>query len=79
METKQFPDNVPESVLLSIVRVLLPDMLADLAQQPLNAETDSAMTADATEALARKHPVTGFLSGCGVFGSYRNQSFRQMS
>lgn len=49
METKQFPDNVPESVLLTIVRVLLPDMIADLTQQSSNAETDSAMTADATE------------------------------
>lgn len=50
METKQFPDNVPESVLLSIVRVLLPDILAYLAQQSSNAEADLAITADPTEA-----------------------------
>lgn len=50
MEAKPFPDNVPESVRLSIVRVLLPDILADLARQSSNVEADLAMTADPTEA-----------------------------
>lgn len=45
MTNKQFPDNVPESVLLAIVRVLLPDMLEDLAHSS-DAESDDSNPTD---------------------------------
>ena len=44
MTNKQFPDNVPEHVLLAIVRVLLPDMLEDLAHSPDRESVDSQST-----------------------------------
>ncbi|WP_373165239.1 hypothetical protein [Agathobaculum sp. Marseille-P7918] len=47
MTNQQFPDNVPESVLLAIARVLLPDFPKDLSRSSDSESNDSEPPDDA--------------------------------
>lgn len=47
MTNQQFPDNVPESVLLGIARVLLPDFPEDLSRSSDSESNDSEPPDDA--------------------------------